>query len=79
MDYVLLAFENKLQHEDHLGAIIVERFSKFGLILNINKYILGVEQIDFLGYSVNNSGTKRLQQKIQAIIEYKNPYAVNEL
>jgi len=78
MDDVLVASESKLQHEDHLRTVF-ERLDRFGLLLNVNKCIFGVEQIDFLGYSIGSTGTKPLPQKVQAILDYKKPHTVKEL
>lgn len=78
MDDVLVASENKLQHENHLRTVF-KRLDQFGLLLNVNKCIFGAEQIDFLGYSISSTDTKPLPQKVQAILNYKKPHTVKEL
>lgn len=78
MDDVLVASESEEEHKEHLN-VVFERFDTFGLLLNINKCVFGVEEINFLGYCINSSGTTPLPQKIQAILDYKKPNTVREL
>lgn len=78
MDDVLVASESEMQHKDHLNTVF-KRLDTFGLLLNINKCVFGVEKIDFSGYSISNSGTTPLPQKVQAILDYKKPHTVKEL
>lgn len=52
-----VASESKLQHDNRLRTIF-ETLDRFGLLINIDKCVFGVEQIDFLGYTISSSSIK---------------------
>lgn len=78
IDDILIASETKEVHETHLRSVFT-RLQKHGLILNLNKCMLGVEEIDFLGYHINSKGTTPLQEKVNTIVNYKKPETVKAL
>lgn len=50
-----------------------------GLLLNPSKYILGAEEITFLGHRVNCSGCKPTAERVEAIRNFPKPRNVSEL
>lgn len=50
IDGVLIASDNKVQHQQHL-RILFERFRTYGIVINVAKSELGQTKIKFLGES----------------------------
>ena len=55
IDDVLAASQNQEQHLDHLKAVFT-RFQQFGIIINPQKCLLDVPELQFLGHQVNHDG-----------------------
>ena len=78
IDDILIASSNLEIHKKHL-EIVLERLQKFGLQLNLEKCAFGQPEVDFLGFRINESGFKPLEDKVKPIIEYPRPKTVEEL
>ena len=78
IDDILIASPNLEIHKKHL-QIVLERLQKFGLQLNLEKCAFGQPEVDFLGFRINESGFKPLEDKVKAIVEYPRPKTVEEL
>lgn len=78
LDDMLIASPDHATHEQHLRAVF-ERLRKFGLSINYSKCIFGVEEIDYLGYQINQYGTQPLKERVAAIQDFPKPKNISEL
>ncbi|GFW34058.1 retrovirus-related Pol polyprotein from transposon 297 [Trichonephila clavipes] len=75
---VTTPWENAEEHRSHLRTIF-QRLSSYGLKLNISKCVFGVTELIFLGHLITPDGIKPLPDKIQAVLDYKQPETVGSL
>ncbi|GFS55912.1 retrovirus-related Pol polyprotein from transposon 17.6 [Trichonephila clavipes] len=66
------------EHRSHLRTIF-QRLSSYGLKLNISKCVFGVNELIFLGHLITPDGIKPLPDKVQAVLDYKQPETVGSL
>lgn len=78
IDDIMIASETEEEHEEHL-RLVFERLEKYGLVINVTKSVFGVDEIEFLGYTVNSTGVKPPVSKVQDISNYKQPQTVKSL
>ncbi|CAB3385941.1 Hypothetical predicted protein [Cloeon dipterum] len=78
VDDVLVASPNEETHKTHL-QLVLEQFSKHGLVVNAEKCILGAPTVHFLGYEVSALGLRPLPDRIQAIADYPVPKTREDL
>ncbi|GFU72432.1 retrovirus-related Pol polyprotein from transposon opus, partial [Trichonephila clavipes] len=57
----------------------IQRLSSYGLKLNISKCVFGVTELIFLGHLITPDGIKPLPDKVQAVLDYKQPEIVGSL
>lgn len=62
LDDVLIASFSEEEPCLHL-KIVFQRLDKYGLRININKLVLGVPEIDFLGYQISAERSKPYLKK----------------
>ena len=72
IDDILIASSNPDSHVEHLQTVL-ERFKKYGVIINPNKCELGVSKLHFLGHAVDSAGIRPLPDKVKAIQEFPLP------
>ncbi|GFX30030.1 transposon Tf2-9 polyprotein [Trichonephila clavipes] len=75
---VTTPWENAEEHRSHLRTIF-KRLSSYGLKLNISKCVFGVTELIFLGHFITPDGIKPLPDKVQAVLDYKQPETVGSL
>ncbi|GFX13973.1 transposon Tf2-9 polyprotein [Trichonephila clavipes] len=75
---VTTPWENAEEHRSHLRTIF-QRLSSYGLKLNISKCVFGVTKLIFLGHLITPDGIKPLPDKVQAVLDYKQPETVGSL
>ncbi|GFU80859.1 hypothetical protein TNCV_5048551 [Trichonephila clavipes] len=78
LDDILCYSENAEEHRSHLRTIF-QRLSSYGLKLNISKCVFGVTELIFLGHFITPDGIKPLLDKVQAVLDYKQPETVGSL
>ncbi|GFV24893.1 retrovirus-related Pol polyprotein from transposon 17.6 [Trichonephila clavipes] len=72
LDDILCYSENAEEHRSHLRTIF-QRLSSYGFKLNISKCVFGVTELIFLGHLITPDGIKPLPDKVQAVLDYKQP------
>lgn len=72
VDDLLIASKDAEEHKEHLREVL-QRLESHGLVLNLEKCVLGEPEVDFLGYRVSKDGIKPLQDKVAAITSYPQP------
>ncbi|GFX40615.1 transposon Tf2-11 polyprotein [Trichonephila clavipes] len=75
---VTTPWENAEEHRSHLRTIF-QRLSSYGLKLNISKCVFGVTELIFLGHLITPDGIKPLPDKVQVVLDYKQPETVGSL
>ena len=78
LDDILVFSKTPQEHQEHLKQVF-ELLSANGLVVNRPKCILGVKELDFLGFRVNQEGVTPLPEKVEAIRATKAPTSVKEL
>ncbi|GFW41720.1 retrovirus-related Pol polyprotein from transposon 297 [Trichonephila clavipes] len=78
LDDILCYSENAEEHRSHLRTIF-QRLSSYGLKLNISKCVFGVTELIFLGHLITPDGIKPFPDKVQAVLDYKQPETVGSL
>ncbi|GFV68379.1 transposon Tf2-6 polyprotein [Trichonephila clavipes] len=78
LDDILCYSENAEEHRSHLRTIF-QRLSSYGLKLNISKSVFGVTELIFLGHLITPDGIKPLPDKVQSVLDYKQPETVGSL
>lgn len=77
-DDVLVASKSEDEHLFHLRQIF-QRFTEYGVTLNVSKCVLGQPSVEFLGHLVTADGITPLPNKVTAILKFPQPVTVKEL
>ena len=78
IDDLLVSSKTADEHREHL-KIVFERLELYGLVLNLEKCVLGAAEVDFLGYRVSAAGIRPLPDKVSAIVDFPAPTNTEEL
>ncbi|CAK9796250.1 Transposon Tf2-8 polyprotein [Anthophora quadrimaculata] len=78
LDHILVASANEEEHREHLDALFA-RLNKYGIVVNSTKCVFGQKVVRFLGYTVNQHGTRPLEDRVQAITKFPQPKSIREL
>ena len=74
----ILLFSNKDKHLNLLDELLQKLFDS-GLIVNRNKSIFMVNEVEFLGHTLSSTGYSPLPDKIEGIINYLEPKNLKQL
>ncbi len=69
VDDLLIASSSSTDHVVHLRQVF-DRLSRFGIVINAQKSILGLPTLTFLGHVVDSNGIRPLPDKVQAICNF---------
>jgi len=78
MDDILVASANHEEHVRDLRAVLT-RLQKHGMVLNGEKCVLGVSQLEYLGHVVSSAGLSPLPDRVAAIQNVQQPTTGKEL
>ena len=78
LDDMLVASPTAQQHERDLRNLFTS-LARFGLVLNVNKCVFGVSELQFLGHTVSQQGIKPLPDKVLAVKNFERPQSVRAL
>ena len=70
IDDVLIASRTPEQHLTDLRTVF-DRLAAHGIIINPNKCVFGVSELDFLGHHIDKHGITPLPEKVQAIHDFQ--------
>ena len=78
LDDILLYHKDK---ESHLKALeeVFKRLTKAGLSINLGKCKFGVQQLDYLGYTIDHRGIRPIEKKILAVSNFPEPEKQKQL
>lgn len=77
LDDVIIASETLEQHEQHL-VLVFERFTQYGITINLDKCCFGQPSVEFLGHHVSTAGIRPLEDKVHAP-NYPKPETIEGL
>ena len=78
IDDVLVASPSAAQHESDLRRLFTA-LKRFGLVVNSDKCVFGVRELEFLGHRVSAQGIRLLPAKVDAVRRFKRPRSVKSL
>ena len=79
LDDILVASQDEKEHREHLEQLFAIRLDQYGMVVNPTKCVFAKSEIIFLGYTVDENGTKPLAEKIKAILDFPKPDTVRQL
>lgn len=78
LDDFLVFSRDESEHEDHLRQVF-SRLRDYGMVISVSKCVFGAPEVTFLGYRISESGTRPLDTKVQAILDFPPPKDVKTL
>ena len=78
IDDVLIASATPEEHLEHLHTVF-ERLTANGIVVNPNKCVFGVKELDFLGHHIDRKGITPLQGKVQTVLNFPQPTSQRQL
>ena len=77
-DDILVSASNDNEHEDRVCEVL-GRLQDVGLKLHPTKCSFGVERVKYLGYSIDSTGLKPTDEKLEAILQAPEPQDLTQL
>ena len=78
IDDILIASSNPEQHLQDLPTVF-DRLTMHGIVINPNKCLLSVIELNFLSHYIDQQGITPLPEKIQAIRDFPQPQSQQQL
>ena len=78
IDDILISSSNAEEHRKHI-KIVLSRLCDYVISINPSKCELGVEKIEFLGFTIDKSGITSSTNKTKSITEIPSPTSVKQL
>ncbi|XP_055622556.1 uncharacterized protein K02A2.6-like [Toxorhynchites rutilus septentrionalis] len=78
LDDIYVEGEDKEEHDTRL-KIVFDRLNKRGVVLNHQKCIIGVSELQFLGHIISSEGMRPAPSKVEALLSFRHPENVAEV
>ena len=78
IDDVLITSPTPEQHLLDLRSVF-ERQVTHGIVINSNKFLFGVSELDFLGHHITPQSITPLPEKVQAVRDFTQPQSQRQL
>lgn len=78
LDDVMVTGRSQQEHDDRLKALL-SRLQQYGILLNEEKCVFNVPQIEFVGHELSSSGIRPTESRIAAIKRFREPKNASEL
>ena len=78
IDDLLIASSSSEEHLRHLRSVL-ERLDEHGILINVSKSVFGVPESDFLGYHLDATGIRPLEEKVEVVREFPLPNTQRKL
>lgn len=78
IDDILVVSSFEDEQRDHIRQLF-KRLSEYGIVVNLNKCVLGASEVSFPGYTVSTAGITPLQDRVKAFMEFPTPVTIQEL
>ncbi len=70
LDNVIIGSRSSEEHLQHL-LVLFQRLQAVGLVINQEKCVFGVEEVEFLGHHVNATWVVPIASRLAAILEHR--------
>jgi len=77
MDDILIYTKTEKEH-DRLVREVLERLQTNGLAVSPEKCVWKVQEVEFLGYVIGRNGIAMSQEKVEAVLSWKEPRSLSE-
>ena len=78
LDDILVALTSMAEHKQHLTTLF-DRLEQFGLVVNPDKCLFAIPQLEFLGHNITTAGSSPTREKVDAITNFPTPTTVGNL
>lgn len=78
LDDIVIYGSSKAEHDRRLQAVL-KRLDEYGVLLNHQKCIYGVKELEFLGHILSEKGVCPTEGRVDAIKNFREPKTVAEL
>jgi len=78
MDDILVYAKTREEH-DHLVKELLQRLQKNGLAVAPEKCIWLAQEVEFLGYVIGRNGIEMVENKVEAVLDWKTPKSLTEV
>lgn len=78
LDDIMVWGRNSEEHNRRLNALLA-RLQDYGILLNEEKCVFGVCQLEFLGHEMSSSGIRPTESRVAAIKSFRLPRNISEL
>lgn len=78
LDDILVFGKDDADHDDNL-CVVKARLNDYNVLLNLDKCLWGVKQMEFLGHRISENGIQASERKIEAIKNFRPPSTAEEL
>ncbi|CAM1323272.1 Uncharacterised protein r2_g3179 [Pycnogonum litorale] len=78
VDDLLIAYNSPQEHLKHLNQLF-QRLDEYGIIINPDKSVFGVSEVEFLGHLIQPQGISPLPERVEAILKFPQPTTVTQL
>ncbi|KAG0438725.1 Retrovirus-related Pol polyprotein from transposon opus [Dictyocoela muelleri] len=78
IDDILVFGDDILEHDKNLN-LVKERLKKYNLIINEEKSIYSLKEVEFLGYKISKNRMAPLTKRSEGIINYNRPNTKKQL
>ena len=78
LDDVLIASTTLDEHVKHVETLF-DRLEQYGLVVNPDKCIFAVPELEFLGHHISAAGSAPLPEKVEAVAAFPQPSTVLDL
>lgn len=70
--------DSDVEHDEHLIHVI-ETVIKSGLTLNIQKCLIRLPELQYMGHIMSGNGTAPTQDRVKAVVEARRPNSTSEV
>jgi len=78
IDDILIMSRTYEEHMKHL-RMVFERLAEYGLVINVEKCVFCVDEVEFLGHKVSADGVFPSAEKVEAIKKFELPVTQKDL
>ncbi|XP_058817909.1 uncharacterized protein K02A2.6-like [Topomyia yanbarensis] len=78
LDDIVVFGSSKQEHDNRLQTLL-KRLEEYGVLLNHQKCIYGVSELEFLGHVLSKKGVSPTESRMKAIQSFREPRTVAEL
>lgn len=70
LDDILVTYSRENKYSEHL-KVVLSRLEQCWIRINLGKSVMGMNQVEFLGYVITPEGSKNLPEKVNVISNYR--------